>query len=393
MSIMGKLSIYGSALTVCAVAAIVVLFACDNNNRTAAITPKFLYASSCGSVLGPGIRRHHDRNSIPTPGGLIGGVNGYNVDATTGVLTAMSTSPAVTGLSCPEFLTTDPAQKFLFVPDSDAQLLHSYTIASTGALTEVSGSPYAQCSFQLAVDPSGKFLVAPDFCNGNVDAYSIGSDGSLTLVAGSPFSQIANNNPQTVLIDPTGQRVYVADTTEGPGTISVFALSSSGTLTEIPGSPFASGSNSYSISGTADGKYIYVNSIAAVGSEILAFSVNTSTGALTPLTTPSYAGGSCWTSVDATSSVLFTTDCDGNVFSSVIGSDGSLTAAAGSPVTAGNETWPVVGDPSGKFVYAGDDANTGQLFAYTYTSAGVLTATASSPFPAGTYIEGIVVTH
>lgn len=391
---MEKTSIYGGALTVCAAGVLIVLFGCDNDHRTVAgITPKFLYASSCGNVMGAGARLRHDRKSIATPDGATGGVNGYSVDPTTGVLTPLSSSPVVTGLECPEILTTDPAQKFMFVPDSDARLLHAYTIATTGALTEVSGSPYAQCSFQLAVDPSGKFLIAPDFCQGKVDVYSIGSDGSLTLVAGSPFSELAGNDPQTVFIDPTGQRVYVADTTDGPGTISVFALSSSGTLTEISGSPFPSGSNSFSISGTADGKYIYVNSDATVGSEILAYSVNTTTGVLAALTVPSFAGGNCWTSVDATGSVLFTTDCDGNVFSSVIGSDGSLTAAAGSPVAAGNETWPAVGDPSGKFMYAGDDANTGQLFAYAYTSAGVLTATASSPFPAGTYIEGIVVTH
>ena len=135
------------------------------------------------------------------------------------------------------------------------------------------------------------------------------------------------------------------------------------------------------------------NNNGTVGSEILAFSANATTGALTALTTPAYPGGNCWISADVSGSVLFTTDCNGGVFSSVIGADGSLTTATGSPATAGSGTWPIVGDPSSTFVYAGDDSTTGQIFAYSYTSAGVLTAVSSSPFPAGTYIEGIVVTH
>ncbi len=398
---MKRTFIFSGALTLCAAAALALLFGCDNDSKKVVtpppptITPKFLYASSCGTVSNSARSRLHRKRAVPfgAAAGGSGGLNGYSVDATTGVLTPLAGDPAATGLSCPEFLTTDPAQKFLFVPDEGDDLLHVYTIASAGTLTEVAGSPYSQCVFQLAVDPSGKFLIAPDFCNNNIDVYSIGSDGSLTAVTGSPFSETSGNSPQTVLIDPTGQWVYVADVSDGPGTISAFALSSAGALTEIAGSPFPSGQDSYSITGTPDGKYLYTNNLGTAGSEILAYSVNTTTGALTALTTPAYPGGNCWDSVDVSGSVLFTTDCAGGVFSSVIASDGSLTTATGSPATGGSSTWPVIGDPSGNFVYAGDDSSPGQIFAYVYTPAGVLTATASSPFSAGTYIEGIVVTH
>lgn len=390
-----------SALTMCAAAALALLAACDNSTKTVVtppITPKFLYASSCGTASAKAaatarLRQHqkgvaHSNAPVGT-----GGIDGYSVDPTTGALTALTGSPVATGMSCPEFLTTDPGQKFLFVPDEGDDLLHAFTVGSTGALTEVTGSPYSQCVFQLAVDPSGTYLIAPDYCNNNIDVYTIGSDGSLAAVVGSPFAETSGNEPETVFIDPSGQWVYVADVTDGPGTISAFALSSAGALTEITGSPFASGQDSYSITGTPDGKYLYLNNLGTVGSEIIGFSVNATTGALTALTTPAYPGGNCWDSVDVSSTVLFTTDCNGNVLSSVIGSDGSLTTATGSPFTAGIETWPVVGDPSSKFVYAGDDNSPGQIFAYTYTSAGVLTAVSGSPFPSGTYIEGIVVTH
>jgi len=170
------------------------------------------------------------------------------------------------------------------------------------------------------------------------------------------------------------------------------ALSSAGALTEITGSPFTTGVAPYAIAGTPDGKYLYTNDQSGTN-QIDAFSVDSTTGALTALSTPSFPGGSCWNSVDASGKVVFSTDCNGNVFASAINSDGSLTAATGSPFTAGTGSWPVTGDPSGMFVYAGDDTSTGQIFAYTYTSAGVLTAVSGSPIASGTYIDGIVVTH
>ncbi|HSY91651.1 MAG TPA: beta-propeller fold lactonase family protein [Candidatus Binatus sp.] len=399
---MERIFIQCSALTVCAAATLALLAACDNDSKkivTPPITPKFLYASSCGTASAKAAAtsrlRHPQRGVAHVSPNTVGtgGVDGYSVDPTTGALTPLTGSPVATGMSCPEFLTTDPGQKFLFVPDEGNDLLHAFTIGSTGALTEVSGSPYSQCVFQLAVDPSGKYLVAPDFCNNNIAVYTIGSDGSLSAVAGSPFAETSGNEPETVFIDPTGQWVYVADVIDGPGTISAFALSSAGALTQITGSPFASGQDSYAITGTPDGKYLYLNNLGTVGSEIIGFSVNSTTGALTALTTPAYPGGNCWDSVDVSGAVLFTTDCNGNVLSSVIGSDGSLTTATGSPFTAGVSTWPVVGDPSSKFVYAGDDNSPGQIFAYTYTAAGVLAPVSGSPFTSGTYIEGIVVTH
>jgi 6-phosphogluconolactonase len=397
-----KMFIPCSALTLCAAAALALLVGCDNDSKkvvTPPITPKFLYASSCGTASAKAAAtarlRQHQKTSAVRPFGSLatGGIDGYSVDATTGALTTLTGSPVATGLECPEFLTTDPGQKFLFVPDEGSDEIHSYTIGATGALTEVAGSPYSQCVFQLAVDPTGTYLIAPDYCNSNIDVYTIGATGSLTAVTGSPFAETSGNDPQTVFIDPSGLWVYVADVSDGPGTISAFALSAAGALTEISGSPFASGNDSYAITGTPDGKYLYLNNLGVTGSEILAFSVNSSTGALTALSTPAFAGGNCWDSVDVSGAVLFTTDCNGNVFSSLIGSDGSLTTATGSPFTAGVETWPVIGDPSSTFVYAGDDNSPGQIVAYTYTSAGVLTAVSGSPFTSGTYIEGIVVTH
>jgi 6-phosphogluconolactonase (cycloisomerase 2 family) len=360
-----------SAVLCCAAVVFAMASGCDNDNRrVVGAAPKFLYASMCGN----------------------GTVEGYSVNPQTGALTALTGNPVASGLDCPQFMAVDPAQTHLFVPDPSAEEIHSYAISGTGTLTEAP-TTVGQCVFQVAVDPSGKFLVAPDFCSDDIDVYSIGADGTLTQVTGSPFPASAGYSPQSVWIDPAGKFIYIANTTDGPSTVGVFSLSTAGALAEVTGSPFPAGNFAYAVTGTADGKYLYVNDESGAGA-VLGFSVNSITGALTPLSTPSIAGGACWISAEATSKVLFSTDCSGGIFSFAIAADGNLTAAAGSPVSAGSDPYPITGDTSGSFVYAGQDINPGELFAYKYNSSGVLTAVTGIPFPTtGTDVEGIVVTH
>jgi len=382
------------ALSAFAALALAVLFGCDDSaKKITVITPKFLYAASCSSVPGNNrALRHHDlRHAVKLDGSISGSISGFSVDATTGALTALAGNPAVSGLDCPEFMAVDPTQKFLYVPDEANDLIHSYSIDTDGALTEV-GTAVSQCAFQVAVDPSGKFLIAPDFCGTSIDVYSIASDGSLTAVVGSPFPETSTNEPEGVVIDPTGKFAYVVDFVDGNGTVSAFSLSTAGALTELSGSPFQTGASPFIIAMTPDGKFIYTNEEGQ--SQIDGFSVNSTTGALTA-TAPATNVGSCSISTDVTSTILFSTDCNGNVFSSTIGADGTLTAAVSSPfATGGTEPWPVTGDPSGKFVYVGEDSNTTMISAFSYSAAGVLTPVTGTPYaPAGTFTEGIVITH
>ena len=62
---------------------------------------------------------------------------------------------------------------------------------ATGALTPVTGSPFAGGAFlkSIAVDPSGRFVYVTDNGIAKVSAFAINaSSGALTPVAGSPFA-------------------------------------------------------------------------------------------------------------------------------------------------------------------------------------------------------------
>jgi len=210
----------------------------------------------------------------------------------------------------------------------------AYTInSSTGALTEITGSPFAAggagaLSFSVAVDPTGKFVYVANENSADVSAYTINSStGALTEITGSPFA--SGTYPYSVTVDPTGKFAYVANGGfMDAGTVSAYTINSStGALTEITGSPFAAGTYSFSVTVDPTGKFAYV--VNESSDDIYAYTINSSTGALTEIT--------------------------------------------GSPLAAGDEPRSVAVDPTGKFVYVANEISS-DIYAYAINSStGALT--------------------
>jgi 6-phosphogluconolactonase (cycloisomerase 2 family) len=87
----------------------------------------------------------------------------------------------------------------------------------------------------LGIDSSGVFLVAANQGSNNISAYTINtSSGSLSPVSGSPFA--TGTAPVFVTVDFTNNFVYVGDSTSND--LTVFALKS-GSLSAVSGSPFS----------------------------------------------------------------------------------------------------------------------------------------------------------
>jgi YVTN family beta-propeller protein len=164
-------------------------------------------------------------------------VNTFTITSDTGALTFASAAPFATGTNA-KGIAIDPTGKYAYIANSGSNTVSAYTIdATTGAFTAVSGSPFAAGTtpFGVAVDPTGKFLYVSNQGSNNVSAYTIGSGGVPTAVSGSPFA--TGTTPYSVAVDPTGK--YLCVSNFGSDNISVYAISSStGTLTEVSGSPF-----------------------------------------------------------------------------------------------------------------------------------------------------------
>jgi DNA-binding beta-propeller fold protein YncE len=108
------------------------------------------------------------------------------------------------------------------------------------------------------------------------------STGALSAVKRSPFT--AGIYPFGIAIDPTGKFLYVAnevntETTANSGSSSVYACKinpSTGTLSEVRGSPFATGTDPYGIAVDLKGKFLYVSN--HVSANVSAFTINPNTG-------------------------------------------------------------------------------------------------------------------
>ena len=230
-------------------------------------------------------------------GGNTDGVFGYSINPTTGALTKIAGSPFISELSAPFGVAVDPTGRFLLVVDSVScptctpQGITVFAISpSSGALTLVPGSPFPPplgvSSFMaVTVDPTGRFAyVVNNAGTCCVTSYSINaSTGALTHV-GSTLP--AGANPEHITTDVSGKYVYVTgnDTQVFGYTID----NTTGALTAMVHSPFTCpGCATQGLRADPSGKFLYV----ADRFHITGYGINASTGVLTELPTSPYPTG------------------------------------------------------------------------------------------------------
>lgn len=135
----------------------------------------------------------------------------------------------------------DPGARFLFVADATNPAMYVSTVAASGGLTRVAGSPFPTGSSgtAVAVDPEGKFVFIGEAI---VTAMSVNqSTGAITPAPGSPFDNGPFRSGGAPVfdaeVDPSGQFLLLADTEESK--ITVFSIDpATGALTNVNDSPF-----------------------------------------------------------------------------------------------------------------------------------------------------------
>jgi 6-phosphogluconolactonase (cycloisomerase 2 family) len=104
----------------------------------------------------------------------------------------------------------------------------------------------------VAVDSSGEFAYVVNECGnifcsliGSVSAYTIDSStGALSPISASPFA--TGMSPRSVAVHPSSRFAYVACTVNG--NVSAYTIDrSTGALTPISASPFAAGAFALSV--------------------------------------------------------------------------------------------------------------------------------------------------
>jgi 6-phosphogluconolactonase (cycloisomerase 2 family) len=176
----------------------------------------------------------------------------YQINTSTGLLTALTGSPlplytgnATTAtVVTPTAMLITPNNSYVYV-SLQALGVQVLTLGTGGALSTGTtatilpplSTSSAPADYGLASNPTSTFLFVAEY-NTGLRVFSIGTNGTLSEVSGSPYA--TGTGPTGVMLDPTGSYVYVAN--KGSNNISAFTLTAaSGKLAVVAGSPFSSG--------------------------------------------------------------------------------------------------------------------------------------------------------
>jgi 6-phosphogluconolactonase len=180
----------------------------------------------------------------------------YSIASTTGLLTATG-HLTVSKPGASNRLAIAPSGTSVFLTLGTGGTEAFTFVSTTGVLTDVGNLATlaaTNADQDVTTNPSSTFAVVTETGTAGVRVLSIGTTGALTEVSGSPFA--AGTGPTGVLVDSSGSYVYVTNRTDN--TVSGFVLAANGTLTEITGSPFATGTTPIDIAEDASGKYVGV---------------------------------------------------------------------------------------------------------------------------------------
>jgi 6-phosphogluconolactonase (cycloisomerase 2 family) len=182
------------------------------------------------------------------------------------------------------------------------------------------------------ITPSGKFLFANDLTLGRIFAYAIGSNGALSPVTGSPFAVPAGGQPTRLAMDSTGQYLYASLLTDG---VAAFKIDgSTGSLVDVPGSPFLTSGQPSGIA-VSSSNFVYITSSVAVDG----FKAD-AVGTLSPVSGSPFQLSSSSPIVDATGQFLYVIGSNSTIYGFKIDpTSGAFNAISGSPFTSVQNPW------------------------------------------------------
>ncbi|HET9743161.1 MAG TPA: beta-propeller fold lactonase family protein [Terriglobales bacterium] len=219
--------------------------------------------------------------------------------------------------------------------------------------------------------------------SGSVSVYLLSTSGSLQTTTASPVST-SGSSPESLAADPALKHLLVTNLTSG--TTAVFSISSTdGSLTPVTGSPFPTSLGQVRILFHPNGNFVYtlVNS----PSEVIGYSFSATTGALAQLpgfpVTLGFQGASGM-AITSDGNFLYAADnlSDSIDAFSINASTGAITLLGTVNPTNGSPAFLSI-DNANKFLFAVNSAN-GTVSALSIAADGTLSEITGSPFGAGT---------
>jgi len=242
-----------------------------------------------------------------------GSISVFKVNVNSGALTEVTGSPfALSG--GPAWVSVDPSGKYLYACSTATDLVYGFNIdQATGVLTALDrGSAVVTGDYPLialtipsvgkpgaTVTFKSKFAYVPSSDN-SLYGYAIDqTTGNLTAIPGSPIRSMGTGlaaaavTPDgkrvytAVAIDPTGRFLYTAN--GGSNDISGFSVDqSTGALTPLAGGAVATGHHPISATIDYSGRLLFV--VSDADSSVSTYTIDPSSGALAPVTPATITG-------------------------------------------------------------------------------------------------------
>jgi 6-phosphogluconolactonase len=297
-------------------------------------------------------------------------------------------SIAVISLLVTTTALTSPVRSYLYVTGAFPEL-HGFEIdAATATLLPLPTTPLPPGTVPRGpvVLSSGPFVYELSaFPNAVLAFLANASDGSLTPIPGSPFAA-SGDGAIVGAIDGSGKFLYVGNNVSGD--VGAFRIGPSGELTLVPGQPFQVGLAVFNMAADPAGRFLFVS-----GFGLTVFRIDSSTGALSQV--PNSPFPDCCGVVlatDPTGRFLYVANEQSETISvyAVDPSSGNLAPVAGSPFFAGPRPLSLGVDPQGRFLFAGNAFGLVSAFAVDSITGG-LAPVPGSPFPSGRQPNSLVV--
>jgi 6-phosphogluconolactonase (cycloisomerase 2 family) len=257
---------------------------------------------------------------------------------------------------------------------------------STGVLSFLSNVDAGNTPWALTQLPNHSVAYVTNAVGGTVQAFNVNNTtGAVTLI---PLSSPQSNNSYGVAMDRLGRFLWTANF--GFHTVQTFAINGSGVLAS---SPPVSTQNGLPYAIAAHPTMDFVYTAHQSNSALMAFSVNTTTGALTQVQSLTNAITSVNALViDPSGRYAFAVSGSGGVCAWRINSTTGILSSAGCANTAGSGgTWSVAVHPNGQFLYTTSDSTTNNVSIFSINqTTGALTLS-GSPATAGSNPRGVTV--
>jgi 6-phosphogluconolactonase len=326
----------------------------------------------------------------------------FTVDSCTGQFTPTTPASVSTGYALPqddsEQMVIDPLGRFAYVANlvsnaSSVSTISMYTInPTTGVLTPTTPAtvPTGWLPQEIAIDPLGRFVYTANTNDSTVSMFTINqSTGVLTPTTPATVSTMLPgevlSDPGFLTVDPAGKFLYVSALDSDGATVSMFTINqTTGLLTPTSPATVLTDGDPFQVVVAPSGKFAYVVNNFGGGNAVSQYTVNPTTGILTLNTSSVVAAGSGPTAiaVDPTSSFAYVVNRGDNTVSmftiDLTTGNLKLNSTAANPtatIATGTEPFRITFDPTGKFVYVTNEGSAASIYTVnhdgTLASAGV----------------------